>query len=59
MKYGVKMGSGAMIKIVSGFQSSLGGDSWTHRRHGDLISTFSFIKNKKSRLKIHGSERYT
>jgi hypothetical protein len=44
MKYAVEMGSGAMIyipsfiKIGSGIQNLIGGDSQTHKQHGDCIS---------------------
>jgi hypothetical protein len=42
MKYAVEMGSGATIyiKIGSGIQTLIGrgGNSQTHRQHGDLIS---------------------
>jgi hypothetical protein len=44
MKYAVEMGSVAMIyipsfiKIGSGIQKLMGGDSQTHRQHGDHIS---------------------
>jgi hypothetical protein len=51
------MGSGAMIyvpsfiKIGSGIQKLIVGDSQTHRQHGDLICLPVFFQNKKSRLK--------
>jgi hypothetical protein len=44
MKYAVEMGSGAIIyipsfiKIGSGIQKLILGDTQTHRQHGDLIS---------------------
>jgi hypothetical protein len=44
MKYAVEMGSGAMIyipsfiKIGSGIQKLIGGDSQTQRQYGDHIS---------------------
>jgi hypothetical protein len=44
MKHAVKMGSDAMmyipglIKIGSGIQKLIGGDTQTHRQRGDLIS---------------------
>jgi hypothetical protein len=44
MKYAVEMGSGAtiyipsFIKIGSGIQKFIGGDTQTHRQHGDRIS---------------------
>jgi hypothetical protein len=48
MKYPVEMGSGAMMKIPSFIKSGLaiqmgGGDTQTHRQHGDRISLFSFF----------------
>jgi hypothetical protein len=53
MKYAVEMGSGAAIynymprfmKIGSGIQTLLwgGGNSQTHREHGDRISLVSFF----------------
>jgi hypothetical protein len=57
MKYAFEIGSGAMIyipsfiEIGSGIQKSLGGDSLTHRQHGDLISLLLFYHNKESRIK--------
>jgi hypothetical protein len=42
--------SDAMMKIGSGIQKLIGGDSQIHRQHGDRISLFSFL-NKESRLK--------
>jgi hypothetical protein len=50
MKYAVEMGSGAMIYIASfirtgsSIQKLIGGDSQTHRQHGDSISLLSFSK---------------
>jgi hypothetical protein len=49
MKYGVQMGSGAMIylyipsfkKIDSGIQNLIGGNTKTHRQRGDHISLLS------------------
>jgi hypothetical protein len=44
MKYSVETGSGVMIyipnviNIVSGIQKFIGGDTQTHREHGDVIS---------------------
>jgi hypothetical protein len=44
MKYNVEMGSGAMIHILSVIKTSsgilklIGGDTHTHRQHGDRIS---------------------
>jgi hypothetical protein len=55
MKYGVRMGSGAMIyipsfiKIGSEIQKFIRGD--THRQQYDLISLLLFFQNKKSSLK--------
>jgi hypothetical protein len=49
MKYAVKMGSGAMIYIPSfmkigwGIQKEIGGDSETHRQHGDLCRLKGWI----------------
>jgi hypothetical protein len=57
MKYANEMGSGVMtyipslIKIGSGIQKLIGGDSQTHRQHGDLIRLLLFFQNKESRLK--------
>jgi hypothetical protein len=57
MKHAVEMGSGVMIyipsfiKIVSGVQKLIGGNSQTHRQHGDRISLLSFFQNKEIRLK--------
>jgi hypothetical protein len=57
MKYAVEMGSVAIIyipsfiKIDSGIQKVIGGDSWTRRAHGDLISPPLFFQNKGSGLK--------
>jgi hypothetical protein len=57
MKYAVKMGSGAMIyilsfiKIVAGIQTLIGGNSQAHRQQGDRISLLLFFQNKESRLK--------
>jgi hypothetical protein len=48
MKYGVEMGSGAMIyipsfvRIGSGIQKLIGGEG-IHRQHGDRISLLSFL----------------
>jgi hypothetical protein len=55
MKYSAEVGSGHMmfipsfINIGSGIQQLLGrgGDSRTHRQHGDLISLFYFHKITK------------
>jgi hypothetical protein len=58
MKYDVEMNSGDMIYIPSfinigrGIEKLLGGDTQTHRQHGDLISLIPFFQNKESRLKI-------
>jgi hypothetical protein len=58
------MGSGAMIhipsfiKIGSGIQKLRGGgDSQTHRQHGDLISLILFFKNKECKPKKCDDER--
>jgi hypothetical protein len=56
MKYAAEMGSGAMIhirfiKIGSGIQKLIRGDSHTERQHGDGISLLSLFQNKESRLK--------
>jgi hypothetical protein len=56
MKYAVEMGSGAMIyipsfiKIGSVIQKLTGGDSQTHRQHGNRISLLSFFLIKENRL---------
>jgi hypothetical protein len=56
MKYPVEMVSGVMIyirnfiKIDFGIHTLIGGDSQTHRKHGDLISLLLFFQNKGSRL---------
>jgi hypothetical protein len=48
MKYTVEMGSGAIIyipsfiKIGSGNQKLIGGDSHTHRQHCDFINLHFF-----------------
>jgi hypothetical protein len=58
MKYAVEMGSGAMIyipgfmKIGSGIQKLIWGDTQTHRQQGDLISLILYFQNKESMLKI-------
>jgi hypothetical protein len=57
--YSIEMGSGAVIcipsfiKIGSGIEKLIGGDTQTHRQQGDLISLLSFKKEKRkeSRLK--------
>jgi hypothetical protein len=54
MKYAVEMGSGAMIyipsfiKIGSGIHRLMGGggNSQTHRQHGDHINQLSCFQNK-------------
>jgi hypothetical protein len=57
MKYAIEMGSGAMIYMLrfimigSGIQKLIGGNSQTHRQHGDRISLLSFFPNKEIRLK--------
>jgi hypothetical protein len=60
MKYVTEMGSGAMIysyissliKIGSGIQKLIGGDTPTNRQHGDPISLLLFIQNEESMLKM-------
>jgi hypothetical protein len=53
MKYAVDIGSGAMIyipsfvKIGSGIQKLMRGDTQKYRQHGDRISLFSFFKIRK------------
>jgi hypothetical protein len=58
MKYVIEMNSGAticipsFIKIVSGIQKLMdGGDTQTHRKHGDCISLLLFFKHKETKLK--------
>jgi hypothetical protein len=57
LNYAVKMGSGAMIsvssfiKIGSGIQNLIGGDTQTHRQQGDLISLLLAFQNRESRQK--------
>jgi hypothetical protein len=41
------------IKIGSGIQELMRGDTQTHRRPGDLISLLAFFQNEDSRLKIN------
>jgi hypothetical protein len=58
MKYAVDMGSGAVIyipsfiKTGSGIQTLIGGDTQTHRQHGDRISLLLVFQNKESGIKI-------
>jgi hypothetical protein len=58
MKYVIEMASGAIvytpsfIQICLGIQKLIGGDTQTHREHGDSISLLLFFINKESRLKI-------
>jgi hypothetical protein len=60
MKYAVEMGSGAMIcipsfiKIGSGIQKFMGGDTQTHRRDGYRISLL-----QESRLKTIGTALFS
>jgi hypothetical protein len=62
MKYAVEMDSGvtiyttyqSFIKIGSGIQKLIEGDTWTHRQQGDLISQLLFFQNKESRVNING-----
>jgi hypothetical protein len=57
VKYAVEMDSGAKIyiqnfvKIGSAIQKFIGGDTQTHRQHGDRISLLLFFQNKENRLK--------
>jgi hypothetical protein len=54
MKYAVVVGSFAMIyipsfiKIGSGIQKLIRGDSQRLRRHGDLISLLLYFQNKEA-----------
>jgi hypothetical protein len=54
--YAIEIGSGAMIcipsfiKIGSGIQKLIMGDTQTHRQHGDRISLLSVFQNKEIRL---------
>jgi hypothetical protein len=56
MKCAVVMGSGttiyipSFIKIGSGIQNLLGGDTQTHRKQGDLISLLLFFLFKISKV---------
>jgi hypothetical protein len=38
------------INIDLGIQKLIGGDSQTHRQHGDRISLFPLFQNRESRL---------
>jgi hypothetical protein len=55
--YAGEMGSGgricipSFIKIGSGIQKLIRGDTQTHRQHCDLISLLYFFQNKESTLK--------
>jgi hypothetical protein len=40
------------MKIGSGIQKLIRGDSHVHRQHGDVISLLLFFQNKEERLKI-------
>jgi hypothetical protein len=52
MKNADEMGSN-LIQIGSGIQKLIGGgDSQTHRQHGDRISLHLFFQNKESWLRI-------
>jgi hypothetical protein len=51
MKYDIEMGSG-LIKIFSGIQKLIRGESQTHRQHGDIRSPLLFFQNKESRPKM-------
>jgi hypothetical protein len=56
IKYGVEMGSGAMlrqpsfIKICSNIQKLIG--VYNNRQQGDLIRLLSFFRNKENSLKM-------
>jgi hypothetical protein len=58
------MGSGAVIyipsfiKISSGIQKLIRGDTQAHRQHDDSISLLLFFQNKGSRLKRTKRTRY-
>jgi hypothetical protein len=58
MKYAVDMGSGAtiyvpsVIKIGSGIQKLIRGNSQTRRQHGDLVILRVVFHSKENRLKI-------
>jgi hypothetical protein len=48
------------IKIGSAIQKWIGGDTQTHRQHGDLIGLLLFFQNKESSVKrILAAERKT
>jgi hypothetical protein len=57
MKYAVEMGSGAMIhipsfiKMGSGIQQIMGGDTRILGQQGDHISLLLFFQKKENRLK--------
>jgi hypothetical protein len=59
VKYAVEMGLVVMIyiqsfiKIGSGIQTFIGGDTQTHRQHGNLISLVLLLQNKKKRLRMN------
>jgi hypothetical protein len=56
MEYAVEMGSGVMIylgsfiKIGSGIQKLIRGDSQIYRQNGDHISLLFFFQNRDCRL---------
>jgi hypothetical protein len=55
MNYSVEMGSGGMIyipsfiKIGSAIQKLIGGNTQTHRQHGDGISLLIYFQNNERR----------
>jgi hypothetical protein len=57
MKYAIVLGSGVIIPIQvfmktgSGIQKLIGGDTQTHRQHGNRILLLLFFQNKESGLK--------
>jgi hypothetical protein len=57
VKHAVELGSGAMayvpslLKIGSGIQKLLKGDTETHMQHGDCVSLLLLLQNKGNRLK--------
>jgi hypothetical protein len=62
MRYAVEMGSGTMIcmptfiKIGSGLQTLIWGDTQIHRQYGDHINLLLFLQNKESTLKSTKTE---
>jgi hypothetical protein len=59
MKYAIEMGSRPMIyipsfiKIGSGIRKLIGGDTQTHRQHGDFISLLLLFQNKESTMLVN------